>query len=69
MFNSWLRSETGLSLYDFRVLPVYDLFGYDNSGKEVKELFNQWCESVNPIPAEVTKAIEAAAEFGFDVLD
>jgi len=64
MFNAWLKRETGLSLYDFRVLDIYG-----NSEKEVKDFFNYWIESIDPIPAVITKAIEAAAEYGFDVLD
>jgi hypothetical protein len=61
-FRQWLRYETGLSLYDFRVLDL------DNtSEKHVRDLFHQWLEEIDPIPAVVTKAIEAAADEGFDV--
>ena len=61
-FNAWLRRYTGLSLYDFRVL---DKDG--NSEKEVRDLFHAWLEDYKPIPSVVTKAIEAAANEGFDV--
>ena len=61
-FNAWLRKQTGLSLYDFRVL---DLDG--TSEKQVRDLFCAWLEDYKPIPAIVTQAIEAAADEGFDV--
>ena len=61
-FGAWLREETGLSLYDFRVL---DLDG--TSEKEVRDLFNAWLEERNPTPQYITRAIESAANEGFDV--
>lgn len=61
-FNEWLRQQTGLSLYDFRVL---DIDG--TSEKQVRDFFNAWLEDYKPIPKIVTKAIEAAAGEGFDV--
>ena len=61
-FNTWLRRQTGLSLYDFRVL---DMDG--TSEKEVRDLFCAWLEDYKPIPSIVTQAIEEAADEGFDV--
>ena len=61
-FNEWLRKNTGLSLYDFRVL---DIDG--TSEKLVRDLFCSWLEDYKPTPAVVTEAIETAANEGFDV--
>ena len=61
-FTAWIIRETGLSLYDFRVL---DIDG--TSEKQVRDLFTQWLEEEDPIPSIVSEAIEAAADEGFDV--
>lgn len=62
-FINWLRQYTGLTLYDFRVL---DMDGTNE--REVRNLFCAWLEDYHPIPTVITKAIEAAADDGFDVL-
>lgn len=62
-FRSWIRWYTGLTLYDFRVL---DRDG--TSEKEVRDLFHEWLEDVDPVPVLITKAIDDAMEEGFDVL-
>jgi len=70
-FAAWIIRETGLSLYDFRVL---DRDG--DSQREVKELFNQWAEESGAmdfyrefgvIHNSVHKAMEDAMHEGFNV--
>ena len=61
-FKDWVRFYTGLSLHDFRALSIYG-----NTEKEVRDLFNSWLEEYDPGPTFVTRAIEAAADEGFDV--
>ena len=61
-FNTWIKLETGLSLYDFCVL---DLDG--TAERQVKDLFNQWLEECNPTPAIITEVIYFAAQEGFNV--
>lgn len=63
-FSAWLRDYTGLSLYDFRVL---DMGG--TSEKEIRDLFKAWLEDRRPTPEYITKAIDAAAAEGFDVME
>ena len=61
-FTTWLRQQTGLSLYDFRVL--------DRDGtaeKEVRDLFSQWLEDARPVSTLITEAIIDAAQEDFDV--
>lgn len=62
MFNAWLRDQTGLSLYDFRVLDMYG-----DSEKEVRDFFHMWIEEVHPVPQKITEAIEDAAGEGFEL--
>ena len=70
-FAAWIVRETGLSLYDFRVL---DRDG--DSQREVRELFNQWLEECGAndfyrefgiIHNSVHEAMEDAMDEGFDL--
>lgn len=70
-FAAWIIRETGLSLYDFRVL---DRDG--DSQREVRELFNQWFEEsgaerlfreFGKLSDSVREAIADAMDEGFDV--
>lgn len=61
-FAAWIIRETGLSLYDFRVL--------DRDGKseaEVQEFFTKWLEEVKPNKILVNQAVMDAMDEGFDV--
>ena len=63
-FTAWLRDYTGLSLYDFRAL---DMAG--TAEKELRDLFRAWIEDRRPVPQLISDAIEAAADYGFDVTE
>ena len=62
MFNAWLKRQTGLTLYDFRVLDMYG-----DSENELRGLFHMWMEEEHPVPKKITEAIEAAANEGFEL--
>lgn len=61
-FNTWLKQQTGLSLYDFRVLDLDE-----TSEKQVQDLFNVWIEKCCPTPQFIATAIKTAADEGFKI--
>ena len=59
-FSTWIYRQTGLKLYDFRVLD-----DDGTSAEWVKKLFDSWKKTARP--DAIARAVKDAADEGFSV--
>lgn len=62
-FNTWLKSYTGLTVYDFYAL-IWGEFTREKADTDLEAYLNQWIEEKKPSAEEIQKATDLIKAHG-----